>query len=351
MKSDSQEYFVIFDTNALYHSYDKKADFSTFSFSGTYENVVGFINQLDIYEKVVVVIPTVVWKEMERQIIEAHQAKIKELRDKANKYHFPEIALEDKGDINYCDFIHPIIEAYKANLSSDINKVIELSVASEHRYQSIVKRAFEKRPPFEGKDKKSDKGFKDVLLWESILEFASQHDTAKMIYYSQDNAFEHELEDEFLTNFPNASLLICTTENAVKEHLESWAKEIDIYSYTPIESYVEYKDVVDWLQSSDFLIQLIDRDYGLIEKSRLITSSAVHLISFDNIQMISQTDDSTDYSIDAVLELVYTLKDGSKLKENVNVSIIVSHILDEIFIIEDVYIPDEIDKEMSIEQI
>ena len=70
MSSDPQEYFVIFDTNVLYHSYDKKANFSTFSFNGTYEIVVGFINQLDIYERVTVVIPAVVWNEMERQIID-----------------------------------------------------------------------------------------------------------------------------------------------------------------------------------------------------------------------------------------------------------------------------------------
>ncbi|MDE6591032.1 MAG: hypothetical protein K2K53_11975 [Oscillospiraceae bacterium] len=106
MSSDVQEYFVIFDTNALYHTYDKKADFSSYSFSGTYENVVSVINQLDIYERVVIVIPTVVWKEMERQIIEAHQLKIKEFRERTAKYRFSEIA---KDSINYSDFIHPII--------------------------------------------------------------------------------------------------------------------------------------------------------------------------------------------------------------------------------------------------
>lgn len=342
MNSNPQEYYVIFDTNALYHAYDKKADFSSFSFNGTYENVIGFINQLDIYERVTIVIPTVVWEEMERQIIDAHQSKIREFRDKANKYRFPEIVLEDKCDINYSDFIHPVIETYRTNLSSDINTVIELPFASEVRYQSIVKRAFEKRPPFEGKDKKSDKGFKDALLWESILEFAIQHNTAKFIYYSHDNVFGCELENEFRENFPNANLVICATESAVKEHLESWAKEIDIYSYTPIENdYIEYKDVIDWLQSGDFLIQVIDRDYGLVEKSRLITSSSVHLISFDNVQILNQTDDSTDYSIDAVLELSYTLKDGSNIKERINVGIAVSHLLNEVFSVEDVYVLDE----------
>ncbi len=341
MNSNPQEYYVIFDTNALFHAYEKKADFSSFSFNSTYENVIGFINQLDIYERVVIVIPTVVWEEMECQIIQAHQSKIREFRDKANKYHFPEIVLEDKGDINYSDFIHNVIETYRTNLSSDINTVIELPVASEVRYTSIVKRAFEKRPPFEGKDKKSDKGFKDALLWESILELTSQHNTAKFIYYSQDNAFGRELEDEFMENFPNAHLVICSTESAVKEHLELWAKEIDIYSFTPIEDYIENKDVINWLQTGDFLIQLIDQDYGLVDKSRLITDSAVNLISFDNIQIINQTDDNTNYSIDAVLELAYTLKDGSNIKENINVIITVSHMLNEVFVVEDVYMSDE----------
>ena len=54
MSSDIQEYFVIFDTNVLYHAYDKKADFSSFSFNSTFENIIGFVNQLDIYEHVVV---------------------------------------------------------------------------------------------------------------------------------------------------------------------------------------------------------------------------------------------------------------------------------------------------------
>ena len=341
MNSNVQEYYVIFDTNALYHAYDKKADFTTFSFNGTYENVVGFINQLDIYERVAIVIPAVVWEEMEHQIVDAHQAKIREFRDRANKHHFPEIVLEDRGDINYSSFIHQVINSYRNDLSSNINTVIELPIASEARYQSIIQRAFEKRPPFEGKDKKSDKGFKDALLWESILEFASQHNTARFLYYSQDNAFGSELETEFCEHFPNASMTICSSESAVRGNLESWAKQIDIYSYTPLGSYIEHKEIIEWLQSGDFLVQIIDRDYGLVENSRLINDSEIHLITFDNIQITNQTDDVTDYSIDTVLEIEYTLKDGSNIKERLNVILSVSHMLNEVFTIEDVYRSDE----------
>lgn len=66
-------YYLIFDTNALFQAYEKKADFTSFSFNATFENVVDMINQLDIYNQVTVAIPSVVWNEMEKQIISVYQ--------------------------------------------------------------------------------------------------------------------------------------------------------------------------------------------------------------------------------------------------------------------------------------
>lgn len=341
MSSEFQEYFVIFDTNVLYHTYDKKADFSSFRFNSTFENVTSFINQLDIYEHVVMLVPTVVWAEMEQQIIDSHQLKLKEFRERAAKQCFPEIMVNDRGDINYAEYIHPIIEEYRRNLSSDINKVIELQVASEVRYQSIVRRAFAKRPPFEGKDKKSDKGFKDALLWESILEFASEHDSAKIIFYSKDNVFGNELETEFSDVFPNAELTICTTEEAIKQRLDTWAKQIDIYAYNPIENDPEYEELINWLQSSDFQDQVLDYRNGLLEQSRWIDSSPVRLLSLENIEVSNQTDDYTEYSVDAAIELTYILKNKSQFKEKLDVTIIVSCAFDKIFFVEDICKADE----------
>ena len=37
-------YCLIFDTNALFQAYEKKADFTTFSFNSTFENVIDMIN-------------------------------------------------------------------------------------------------------------------------------------------------------------------------------------------------------------------------------------------------------------------------------------------------------------------
>lgn len=45
--------------DALFQAYEKKADFTTFSFNSTFENVIDMINQLDIYNQVTVAIPSV----------------------------------------------------------------------------------------------------------------------------------------------------------------------------------------------------------------------------------------------------------------------------------------------------
>ena len=54
------------------------------------------------------------------------------------------------------------IKEYKSDIQQGMSKVIEIQNASNSRFRSIIDRAFSKRPPFEGKDKKSDKGFKDL---------------------------------------------------------------------------------------------------------------------------------------------------------------------------------------------
>ena len=334
-------YCLIFDTNALFQAYEKRADFTTFSFNATFENVIDMINKLDIYNQVTVAIPSVVWNEMEKQIIEKHDELLLTYKSTISKKQFPEYSIQENPTINYPEYIKIKIEEYKKEISGRGNSVIEIPIASNDRFESIVNRAFSKLPPFEGKDKKSDKGFKDALLWESVLEFALNHRNSKIIYYSKDNAFGEFLLKEFAENVAESSLFICKNESEVKTQLEAWAKEIDKYSYQPIEDFDENKEIVDWLNSEDFLVQIIDRDFGLVEKGRLITSTAAHLISIDNIESLDSDENTTEYYIEAVLQFVYELKDGGKTQETINAGIEVKVIDDAIYSVEDAYRIDE----------
>ena len=99
--SNEITYCLIFDTNALFQAYEKKADFTTFSFNSTFENVIDMINQLDIYNQVTVAIPSVVWNEMEKQIIEKHDELLSTYKSMISKKRFPEYSIQENPDINY----------------------------------------------------------------------------------------------------------------------------------------------------------------------------------------------------------------------------------------------------------
>lgn len=339
--SNEITYYLIFDTNVLFQAYEKKADFTTFSFNATFENVIDMINQLDIYNRVTVAVPSVVWNEMEKQIIDKHDELLLSYKTTIAKKLFPEYSIHENPTINYPEYIKTKIAEYKEEISGGFNDVIEIPIASNNRFESIVNRAFSKLPPFEGKDKKSDKGFKDALLWESVLEFALKHPNSKIIYYSKDNAFGEFLLKEFTESVSDSSLFICKNESEVKIQLEMWAKEIDKYSYQPIEDFVENKEIVDWLNSGDFLVQIIDRDFDLIEKGRLITSTAAYLIGIDNIEFLNSDENAIEYYIEVVLQFVYELKDGGKTQEKINVGIEAKVIDDAIYSVEDAYRIDE----------
>lgn len=212
-----------------------------------------------------------------------------------------------------------------------------MPIPSDRRFKGIVRRAFDKAPPFGGKEKNSDKGFKDVLLWESILEFVLLHPHADILFYTKDNGFKEILINEFRQAHPQASIVICSTEAEITEELNKRAKDIDIYSYQPIEAYPENYALINWLKSSDFEIQMIDRNFGLVEKNRLIASTSLKLSSIDSIAVIQETEDAVDYSVDVTLEIGYAFKGGSSINESIEATIVVESKFEEVFFVEDAY--------------
>lgn len=336
--SSDKEFFIVFDTNVLYQNYEKKADFTNFSFNATFKNIVDIINEYDIYEFVTIAIPEVTLNEMIKQIIYAHDIKLNEFESRLKKYIFPEYRIIKDKTLDYKSYITLRAAIYGKEIKSHgINNVITLPVPSDNRFKTIIKRAFDKKPPFEGKDKNSDKGFKDVLIWESILEFAQLHKQSNIIFYTKDNGFKDTLNAEFKEMYPNAEIFILSSENEIKKVLEEWVKIIDINKLLPIEQYVENRDFKEWIESPDFERQINDCDYGIVEKNRLIMNTCLKLITYENINVISESETFIDYSVDTTLEVRYTFKGGSSVTESIDVTFLVKYILYEYYSIEDAY--------------
>ena len=79
---------------------------------------------------------------------------------------------------------------------------------------------------------------------------------------------------------------------------------------------------------------MIDRNFGLVEKGRLITSTTAHMISIDNL---NSDENAIEYYIEAVLQFIYELKDGGKTQDTINVGINVKMLDDATYSVEDAY--------------
>lgn len=345
--SNEKEYWLFFDTNVLFQLYDKKADFNSFSFNSTFENVCDMLSQLDIYERVSVGIPKVVWNEMTQQIIEAHATRVLEFGSYIKKWKFPEFRVATCDIEDYPNYIKSVVERYKEELEKGLIKITELSLPSASRFQSVMERAFSKLPPFGGKEKNSDKGFKDVLIWESILEFTAQHENANIIFYTKDKGYKDVLVDEFEKLYPNASIAILSAENEIKPVLEEWAKSIDEYSYQPIGEENDVDPFAEWVESPNFVVQLIDHDYGLIPQSALVAETIFKLVDYEMPTLLDSKDQNIKYSMPATLDITYILKDCTTIQKVALVNIIVCKTSEDEYAIESIQVKNPPDVEAT----
>lgn len=70
-------------------------------------------------------------------------------------------------------------------------------------------------------------------------------------------------------------------------------------------------------------------------------NSTISLSNYSNIQYYASDQFGTQYTLDATLQIVYTLNGGAFVSENIAVQITIQNLLEETFVIEDVSMQDE----------
>ena len=70
----------------------------------------------------------------------------------------------------------------------------------DNYFTRLIDRCGYKKPPFERNEKSSDKGFKDTVIWLSILDFAKEYDSDKYVLVTKDGAFQKK-QDELINEF------------------------------------------------------------------------------------------------------------------------------------------------------
>lgn len=94
------------------------------------------------------------------------------------------------------------------------------------RLSKLRNRAMKKIPPFHGTDQHSDYGFKDVLLWESVLAQTFESN-GKIILCSSDKIFkEPDILEEFNKKHPNINITIISDWQELRDEYQSLHAEI-----------------------------------------------------------------------------------------------------------------------------
>lgn len=196
---------VVIDTNFLFVS--KIKDFTNLKFMCNLERLINVVIENNLIDIVTIAIPRVVVKEVIQQQCEQYYDNIGRL----NSMKFPNI------DIKVVDEYASILERkfkYELNLLTNDKKVkIKiLEYPSEKNFHSTIERAIEKKPPFEGVEKQSDKGFKDAILWQSLIEYKNSNKDELITLLTRDKIFsDKELISEYKRLF-NQDITIIESE-------------------------------------------------------------------------------------------------------------------------------------------
>ncbi len=186
---------IVLDTNLLKSG---STDFTIVQFITKVNDILDVIESNDWYEKVRVLIPQIVIDELFEHQKKAYYDKFASIKS----CKFP--TFEVKAHENYDAWLSSMFKQALSELKTRIAKCEIIPYPSNEVLPNIIKRSIAKKAPFEGKEKESDKGFKDVIIWESTLEYKKSHPIDTIIMCSRDGRFgDKSLKAEFESLFPD----------------------------------------------------------------------------------------------------------------------------------------------------
>lgn len=195
---------VFIDTNMLF---SRSTDFSQARFYEKIQEITSEIEVNDLYANVKLVIPQIVIDELFQQQKEEYMEAVTKIK----KYKIPNVNISFPDDYEACcqTLFTEVIDLMKRGM-------VNVDIAPyppDEALKNLIVKVINKYPPFEGKEKQTDKGFKDALIWESLIAYKKTHLDSNIVLYSKDvRLTDKQLEIEFETLF-NEKITMVKREN------------------------------------------------------------------------------------------------------------------------------------------
>ncbi len=188
--------YIVPDSNFLHISYDKRriATYNHFYFNQPFDELIS-LRDLDTCNDIVqVLVPEMVLRELVEQKVTQYEKDIDVYNILALRMDKPKEEFESVSS-----YRNEALNQAKEFL--DTKSVNLIPVCDEMYWNRIIDKAIRKEAPFEGTEGKSDKGFKDTVIFFSIIEYASKN---KGSYYfiSKDGAFGGKVKNGSVNRLP-----------------------------------------------------------------------------------------------------------------------------------------------------
>jgi hypothetical protein len=236
----------VFDTNSLRSTEAGEVAYSFCAFGRPFQVVEEFILEKKLSEDIHIAIPTWAIEELKDQKQRQYKEDIEKFRKLVTRLTgMPHIQEIEIPDANY-DISNYIQQKADEFLGSKRIKLMGIPEALANTVlQSMMTRVMKdqnKKQPFAHSGKYKDAGFKDNIVWESLMHFDGVTDFDKVIFITKDGDYTN-CEAEFRDKW-NRHISIEKDENnaiaEIQKDYELYITERDIYEFTQTDYFRDY---------------------------------------------------------------------------------------------------------------
>ncbi|MCG2720123.1 MAG: PIN domain-containing protein [Nanoarchaeota archaeon] len=302
---------IVFDSNKVRNILAEGIRYDTFNFTQDFEELINFLNEQNLSDFVDVAIPEIVLGEILEQKLAQYNEdlmnfpKIKERIDLLPDSKIGEFVLP-KEDFDCQSYLLPLVRKYLVEKNILVLKIDENK--KNLILDSIINRAKKGDAPFKGKDnqksKNQDAGFKDVVIWETIINWENIKDYHNLFLVTRDEGFK--VNEEFHNKFPDKVFKIVLE---VKYLIDDYLRD-----------FYDNEKKLEYLESDDFASKLEDYMYeqfglGINNFSVLKEEFILEEFSEKHVESYGGDDLSNQKEI-KVISLSF-LNDGKKYRSQV----------------------------------
>jgi hypothetical protein len=297
---------IIFDTNKVRATNSGGASYGSFEFGSEFKELKSYVKDKGLSEFIDTAIPDVAVQELLQQKVEQYSEDIEDITGIRSRLSelpgvdFSRVSLPAK-DFDCKEHLDPKMAEFVRSNEFTVMDIEEEEFG--HILKEVMRRAIERRSPFRGSKNSPDIGFKDVMIWESILNYRNYGKYDKVIFFTADSGFDEKCAAEFESKVKK--------EIVITPLMESLQAEIE-KDYASLIHSKEWRDfaATDYFKSY-FAGELSKLDYVTVDG---IERKVIHVSVVNYLDAVEESDDSeeTDTPIILITSLKVTVEiDGA----------------------------------------